>query len=1066
MMLQVFRASSGLRSPERPPQRTDQSADLEDGEHGEHSARLPLRDDFDGAGGTDAIAEEEEEEVAESRPDPVGPAHRDRADASQGHEDDDVDDDELADPQASYVFPEQKSTFKPILKRCVFRALPASLITGLVLFVFIMLLHIINLREDEQLVVPTLYGEWIRNGPGTLVFWPHQRHEGWEIRKVPRIATLEFAVLKNRRSQELRHILGPGLVWRREMEDMDAVRQKFQLQKTQYHRLVDSLTGEERVVRGPLVYAPEPLEHLVNGTEEALMINAQESVLVENRSSGILRVVEERGLFYPKPYEFVLGWRYPILVEEQLYAVVKNELNGSTFVQEGPVLLMLGAYEQLLKMKAKVVVRKDEYLRLVDRRTGVERVVHGPAAVAPALEEDMPSGVGKAALLTPNTAAIVLDHSTGQQHLRTVEGLLMPAAYEEILEIRSKIRVLAHQALFTRAPTGVMTLHTAGSFFLQPYDDIFSMQWSVYDGNTSEPAPKEEVTVVDLRTNRLPWKYIASTKDNVRLQLEGATLWGVVDPMTMAQSCEDAPGDILQRSRAALLSALGRVQLREFTSRVAEVTNETAEALKTDAFVVQRGLEVSGISVTRIEPVDTEVAEALQTMIKAVTQHVADMQSTETADVVEHGSPPVVFMSAINPAAAIDIWLHVSHASLFPLFEVVHWLLVWLSKRVHRPDFKVNHNEWANLMISNAQALISGSVGAYALLYEEPFASTTTKVLRFDTSIDTVHGYSRSLEQVLPFILAYFAYDLLNMTMFMRDKPTEKLMLMHHGLCLLIWPLSFHYRAGNYYVLYFIAAELSTSLSWTAGYFLPLYGITGAAYYVIGTFTLIAFTTVRALPSPWIWWSLLSSQSFWADVPVGIYAVAMLTLPLPSPLFLYWWSTRILRPWIIDSCLPSVFKAEAQVSMTALQGNLRIEQIRSDLIRARAQNDMLLAVGEGQAQGKRMAAEAQTFLDGLEDSVNASSSRLDLYRSYHEELAVNNLTKLFADGPSKLYLHSNDTEIILHKAVRRNRRLSTLASGTSAEPPEPRAAPPPSKACTVEAGTADSSDKAPTCAAP
>ncbi|CAE7935017.1 unnamed protein product, partial [Symbiodinium necroappetens] len=199
------------------------------------------------------------------------------------------------------------------------------------------------------------------------------------------------------------------------------------------------------------------------------------------------------------------------------------------------------------------------------------------------------------------------------------------------------------------------------------------------------------------------------------------------------------------------------------------------------------------------------------------------------------------------------IYILTSLLRWFPLFEAVHWLLVWLSKRVHRPDFKVNHNEWANLLISNSQALISGSVGAYALLYEEPFASTTTKVLRFETSIDTVHGYSRSLEQVLPFILAYFAYDLLNMMMFMRDKPAEKLMLMHHGLCLLIWPLSFHYRAGNYYVLYFIAAELSTSLSWTAGYFLPLYGITGIAYYVIGTFTLIAFTTVRALPSPWIW---------------------------------------------------------------------------------------------------------------------------------------------------------------------------------------------------------------------
>ncbi|CAE6943381.1 unnamed protein product, partial [Symbiodinium sp. KB8] len=252
---EVVRASSGLRT-------TDRSAHPEDGEH---SARVPLRDDFDGAGGTNAIAEEEE--VAESRPDPAGPAHRERGDASRGQkEDEDVDDDELADPQASYVFPEQKSRFKTIFKRCVFRALPASLITGLVLFVFIMLVHIVNLREDEQLVVPTLYGEWIRNGPGTLVFWPHQRHEGWEIRKVPRLATLEFAVLKNRRSQELRHVLGPGLVWRREMEDVDAVRQKFQLQKTQYHRLVDSLTGEERVVRGPLVYAPEPLEQLASDT--------------------------------------------------------------------------------------------------------------------------------------------------------------------------------------------------------------------------------------------------------------------------------------------------------------------------------------------------------------------------------------------------------------------------------------------------------------------------------------------------------------------------------------------------------------------------------------------------------------------------------------------------------------------------------------------------------------------------------------------------------------------------------------------------------------------------------
>ena len=32
---------------------------------------------------------------------------------------------------------------------------------------------------------------------------------------------------------------------------------------TQYHRLVDALTGDERIVRGPRAYAPEPLENFV-----------------------------------------------------------------------------------------------------------------------------------------------------------------------------------------------------------------------------------------------------------------------------------------------------------------------------------------------------------------------------------------------------------------------------------------------------------------------------------------------------------------------------------------------------------------------------------------------------------------------------------------------------------------------------------------------------------------------------------------------------------------------------------------------------------------------------------
>ncbi|CAE7496026.1 unnamed protein product [Symbiodinium natans] len=128
-----------------------------------------------------------------------------------------------------------------------------------------------------------------------------------------------------------------------------------------------------------------------------------------------------------------------------------------------------------------------------------------------------------------------------------------------------------------------------------------------------------------------------------------------------------------------------------------------------------------------------------------------------------------------------------------PVFEAVHALLFWISKRIHGPEVKVVHHEWANLLISVMQAMVSGVIGAYALMYEEPFASTAAKVFRFEMPTDTVHGYSATLQQGLPFICAYFAYDLLNMVLFVSS---EALMVAHHILCLLVWPVSFHYRAG------------------------------------------------------------------------------------------------------------------------------------------------------------------------------------------------------------------------------------------------------------------------------
>ncbi|CAJ1391874.1 unnamed protein product [Effrenium voratum] len=114
-------------------------------------------------------------------------------------------------------------------------------------------------------------------------------------------------------------------------------------------------------------------------------------------------------------------------------------------------------------------------------------------------------------------------------------------------------------------------------------------------------------------------------------------------------------------------------------------------------------------------------------------------------------------------------------------------------------------------------------------------------------------------------------------------------------------------------------------------------------------------------------------------------------------------------------------KSAIDVNTSQLNGEIRLATLETDLIKHRATNNLLLAVSEGVTEGTRLVEEARTFLDGLGDSVNASASRVDMYRKYHEELAVNNMTRLFSDGPSKLYLHANDTGIILAKAIPRVR---------------------------------------------
>jgi hypothetical protein len=150
---------------------------------------------------------------------------------------------------------------------------------------------------------------------------------------------------------------------------------KVVLQKQDYVRLLDRRTGEENVVNGPLAVVPQPtqcekdyVKNCVLVVSQAIVMKADVAVLILNRTSGVKKIVraDAGGIFTPLPYEEVDEVRKATVLKQQEYAVVKNNKNGSFRHAEGPALLHLGAYEELLRVTFKVILHKFEYIRLVE----------------------------------------------------------------------------------------------------------------------------------------------------------------------------------------------------------------------------------------------------------------------------------------------------------------------------------------------------------------------------------------------------------------------------------------------------------------------------------------------------------------------------------------------------------------------------------------------------------------------------------------------------------------------------------------------------------------------------
>jgi len=385
-------------------------------------------------------------------------------------------------------------------------------------------------------------------------------------------------------------------------------------------------------------------------------MKADTSVLTLNKTTGVKRIVraDSGGIFTPEPYEEILEIRNATVLKQQEYAVLKNTWNGSFRHASGPALLHLEAYEDLMRVTLKVVLQRFEYVRLVNEMTGVERVVEGPLVLVPDPAEVSVKGTNQskihhemvqhAYLIDRDHAVLTLNQQTGLSRLTTMEGMWIPAPYEHFVESRSRIRVLANEAVIVRDDEGRLTVYdgTSGgagtSFFLQPRSRIVKMTWTVYgqpDQNGTSSETLATIDKIDMRIQRTFYSYVVRTNDNVELMLMGTIFWRVDNVTQMVLGTSDPSGDVWHHCRSSFMQAVSNTSFNSFMGTFNSIAKEAYTRDVSDGFYYERGVALLSLEVTRFEAVDEETRETLKSINEETTKQITLLKKQEGENAIK-----------------------------------------------------------------------------------------------------------------------------------------------------------------------------------------------------------------------------------------------------------------------------------------------------------------------------------------------------------------------------------------------------------------------------------------------
>lgn len=367
------------------------------------------------------------------------------------------------------------------------------------------------------------------------------------------------------------------------------------------------------------------------------------------------------------------------------YCVVKNILSGEKRVEKGPKLVFLQSYDKIQRdegnnqKRQSISLKSNEYVRFLDQETGKVRVVQGQKGCVVPCANETHDGLRKAINLKifeyvkiedkltgavrtergealiflgpfedqigskrcaievdEETAVLVRNKRTGQQHLVTEKKLFVPSDDEEVMEVRKLIKLAEYEACIIRDKTGKDIFHFGKneeqrSFFLPPHSELVQLLWS--RGRRREKRDLR-ITKLDLRPVFMSFEFNCRTNDNVELILEGSFFWEVVDLSAMVKFTNDTTGDICNHARSRFIELVSKVTLQDFMTQFNSIAKQVHESDRSD-FYVKRGVKIHSLEVTGFRCAEQSTAQILEQIIQETTNRMNRLQMQESQNEVQ-----------------------------------------------------------------------------------------------------------------------------------------------------------------------------------------------------------------------------------------------------------------------------------------------------------------------------------------------------------------------------------------------------------------------------------------------